>query len=169
LENNNNNSKEAILPVAEKRSFFSQLSEDGWAVLIGGLLIAVVLAVALSSTGLKFTTPVYQWADADDLFTKVLIGSNLLLIAGIGLVFAFLSSLAIWLSGGNIKKYITGFGLIYVLAIISLVIAGSKTVSYYGIEYVVFALIIGLLISNLTVLPAWIKEAARSEFLLKQD
>lgn len=167
VENNNSNSKEGALSVAEKRSFFSQLSEDIWAVLIGGLLIAAVLAVALSSTGLKFTTPVYQWADADDLFGKVLTVSNLLLIAGIGLAFAFLSSLAVWLSGGNIKKYLAGFGLIYLLAIISLVIAGSKTVSYYGIEYVVFALIIGLLISNLTVLPSWIKEAARSEFFIK--
>lgn len=143
------------------------LSEDIWAVLIGSLLIAVVLVGALSSPGFKFTTPSYKWASAADLFSKVLSLNNLLLIAGIGLVFALLSSIAIRLSGGSVKKYSTGFVLIYVLGIVSLIIAGNETINYYGIEYVVFALITGLLIGNLTVLPSWLKEAARSEFFIK--
>lgn len=151
----------------EKKNPFSILSEDGWAVIIGSLLITVVLAVALLSPGFTFTTPVYQWANADDLFTKVLSGKNLLLITGIGLVFALLSLVAIRLSGGNVKKYSSGFILIYVSGLLSLIIAGNKSVNYYGIEYVVFALIIGLLIGNLTVLPPWLKEAARSEFFIK--
>ncbi|MEI9911221.1 MAG: hypothetical protein WDO71_17055 [Bacteroidota bacterium] len=88
-----------------------------------------------------------------------------MIIAGIGWVFALLSSLAVRLTGGNVKGYITGFSLIYVLAIIALIIAGNKSVNYYGIEYVVFALVLGLLIGNLTVLPAWIKEAAGLNFL----
>ncbi len=156
-----------VLPPGRKGSFLSRLSEDIWAVWIGGILIAAVLAVALISSGYKFTTPVYQWANAGDLFTKVFSGTNLLIIAGIGWVFALLSSLAVRLTGGNVKGYITGFSLIYVLAIIALIIAGNKSVNYYGIEYVVFALVLGLLIGNLTVLPAWIKEAARSEFFIK--
>lgn len=150
-----------------KKNFISLLSEDVWAVIIGSLLIVVVLAAAFSSPGFKFITPVYKWATADDLFTKVLSLQNLLLIAGMGLVFALLSSVAIRLSGSSIKKYSTGFILIYVLGIVSLIIAGNKTVNYYGIEYVVFALLIGLLIGNLTILPAWLKEAARSEFFIK--
>lgn len=152
---------------AGKKSFFSALSEDGWAVLIGGILIAAVLGLILSSTNYKFTIPVYQWTNTNDLGTKVLNPANLLLIAVIGFIFSALSSVAIWLSGGNIKKYIAGFVLIYILGIISLIIAGNKSISYYGIEYVVFALIIGLLIGNLTTLPVWLKEAARSEFFIK--
>lgn len=151
----------------EKKHSFSILSEDGWAVIIGSLLITVVLAVALLSPAFTFASPVYQWANANDLFTKVLSAKNLFLITGIGLVFALLSLIAIRLSGGNVKKYGSGFILIYVLGILSLIIAGNKSVNYYGIEYVVFALIIGLLIGNLTVLPPWLKEAARSEFFIK--
>jgi uncharacterized integral membrane protein (TIGR00698 family) len=152
--------------IAAKQSVLS-LSEDVWAVIIGGLLIVTVLIVALLSPGFTFTIPVYQWANADDLVTKVFSGKNLLLLIGIGLVFALLSLAAIRLSGGSIKKYSAGFIFIYVLSVLSLIIAGNKSVNYYGIEYVVFALLLGLLIGNLTVLPSWLKEAARSEFFIK--
>ena len=152
--------------IAEKR-FVLNLSEDVWAVVIGSLLIAAVLLVGFLSPGFKFDTPVYQWTSKDDLLTKVLSINNVVLIAGIGLVFALLSSIGIRLSGGSIKKFSTGFVLIYILGVLSLIIAGNKAINSYGIEYVVFALILGLLIGNLTVLPSWLKEAARSEFFIK--
>jgi len=154
-------------PVAARRLWRFQLTEDGWAVLIGGVLIAAVLAIVFFANGYKFQVPVYQWVTSFDLTEKVLSVSNLVLIAIIGIIFAILSSLAIALSGGSIKRYIPGFTLIFLLGLISLIIAGNKTVSYYGVEYVVFGLVIGLLISNLTKLPDWIKEAARSEFFIK--
>src|SRR5678816_3504735 len=150
----------------DKRSFLSGLSEDIWAVLIGGLLIAIILA-GVFFLDIKFSTPVYQWKNGTDLLAKVLTGSNLLLLAVIGIIFLFLSSLAVAASGNNVKQYIAGFGIIFILALFSLMIAGNKSISYYGIEYVVFALLIGLLLSNLFHLPTWLKEAARSEFFIK--
>jgi uncharacterized integral membrane protein (TIGR00698 family) len=154
-------------PNSIRRLWRFQLTEDGWAVLIGAVLIVVVLAIVFFVQGYKFQVPVYQWETASDLTGKVLTVSNLLLIAIIGVIFAILSSLAIAISGGSVKKYIPGFSLIFLLGLVSLIVAGNKTVSYYGIEYVVFGLVIGLLISNLTKLPDWIKEAARSEFFIK--
>jgi uncharacterized integral membrane protein (TIGR00698 family) len=176
-----NNLHSAALPQAAevqlepvKKNFLSRLQEDGWAVLIAATLIIAVLAIALATPGFKFTTPVYQWANANDLLTKVLTSSNLLLLAVIGLIFAFLSSIAIWISGGNLRRFLTGFGVIFILGLISLIIAGNKSINYYGVEYVVFGLVIGLLISNLVPArirdkPAFapLKEAARSEFFIK--
>ncbi len=150
-----------------KPAFFSGLTEDWWAVVIGGFFIAAILIIALSSNEFKFTLPVYQWAHSEELISKVLTATNLLLITGIGSVFLIVSSVSIYLSQGSVRNYIPGFVLIFVLAIFSLVIAGNKSIAYYGIEYVVFALAAGLLIGNLTVLPAWLKEAARSEFFIK--
>jgi len=158
--------KSENVPV-EKLTFFARLTEDWWAVVIGGILIAAILVFAIAMPGFKFTLPVYQWADTNDLIGKVLTISNLLLIAGIGLIFMIISSISISLSGGSANKFIRGFTLIFLLGIVSLIIAGNKTVSYYGIEYVVFALFAGLLIGNLTTLPEWLKEAARSEFFIK--
>ena len=149
----------------KKGTFLSGLSEDIWAVVIGGLLIAVILAAAFF-LDIKFTTPVYQWKNGADLLSKVFTGNNLFILTVIGIIFLFISSLAA-ASGSSIKKYMAGFTVIFILAIISLIIAGNQSISYYGIEYVVFALLIGLLLNNLFRLPAWIKEAARSEFFIK--
>jgi uncharacterized integral membrane protein (TIGR00698 family) len=153
--------------IPARRNFFSQLHEDGWAVLMAGVIISVVLLFVFLSTGIKFKIPVYQWGNGSDLIEKVLAPINLLLLAVIGFIFSFLSSLAIWFSGGSARRFLTGFGLIYVLGVVSLIIAGNKFISSYGIEYVVFGLVIGLLLGNLTTLPVWVKEAARSEFFIK--
>src|SRR5437868_5869155 len=77
-------------PVAARRLWRFQLTEDGWAVLIGGFLIAAVLAIVYFIQGYKFQVPVYQWATASDLTGKVLTVGNLLLIAIIGVIFAIL-------------------------------------------------------------------------------
>jgi uncharacterized integral membrane protein (TIGR00698 family) len=155
------------IPGVGRRLWRFQLAEDGWAVLIGGVLIAAVLGIALASTGYNFKLPVYQWTTTDDLLSKVLSPGNLLLLAIIGVIFAILSSFAIALSGGSVKRYIPGFALIFLLGLISLIIAGNKTINTYGVEYVVFGLVIGLLISNLATIPDWLREAARSEFFIK--
>lgn len=148
-----------------KKTFFTALTEDWWAVIIGGILIAAILIIA--APGYKFSLPAYQWADSADLFGKVLSAGNLLLIFGIGFVFLIVSSISISLSGGDAARFAKGFALVFFLAILSLIIAGNKTINYYGIEYVVFALLAGLLIGNVTTLPTWLKEAARSEFFIK--
>jgi len=151
----------------EKKPIKQRLTEDGSAIFIGGLIIAGILITAFLTPSFTFSLPVYQWANGDDLFLKVFSANNLLLLAGIGIVFAVLSAIAVQLSGGSVGNYLKGFGVVYILALIALVIAGNKTIAYYGIEYVVFGLIIGLLLSNLAVLPAWLREAARSEFFIK--
>ena len=149
----------------EKKTFLNALTEDWWAVILGGSIIAAI--VFLASKGIAVELPAYKWASSADLFQKVLSIHNLALIAETGLVFFALSSLAILLSGGNIKRFAAGFTLIYALLILSFIVAGNKTIAYYGLEYVVFALLIGIVLGNVTKLPLWLKEAVRSEFYIK--
>jgi uncharacterized integral membrane protein (TIGR00698 family) len=145
----------------------ARLSEDIVAVCIASFLIALVLVMATLSNGFVFRPPVFKWSDTSALISSVLSPGNLASIAIIGIIFLFLSSVAIHFIGGSVKKFITGFALLYVLAIISLVIAGNHSVNYYGLEYVVFALFLGLFIGNVLGAPSWLKEAARSEFFIK--
>jgi len=158
-------------PIPEKLTpgitFRSLLSEDWVAFIIGGAVILAVLLLAGLTPGLKFQTPVYQWSNSSDLFSKVLAPSNLLLLAAIGVILFLLAIAAVFFLGGTPRRFVAGFAVIYILGITSLIIAGNSTISYIGLEYVIFGLVIGLLISNLSVLPEWLREAARSEFYIK--
>ncbi|HEX6428360.1 MAG TPA: putative sulfate exporter family transporter, partial [Niastella sp.] len=154
-------------PLIPRKAIFGNVTEDIWAVLIAGIIIVAILALTTWVTGFKLQLPSFQWENSSDLVNKVLSLKNILLVLQTGLIFLVLSGAAIGLSGGSIKKYATGFLLIYVLAIVALIVAGNKVINYYGLEYVIFALLLGLLIGNLTTIPVWLKEAARSEFFIK--
>lgn len=153
--------------MTETRILKARLSEDWVAFIIGGIVILTVLIITAAGTGTSFKAPVYQWTDAASLVSKVLAPSNLLLLAILGVIFLLLALIAVAFLGGQPKNFVTGFGVVYILGIISLIIAGNSTINYIGLEYVIFGLIIGLLISNLGVLPEWLREAARSEFYIK--
>lgn len=149
----------------DKKTFLQSLTEDWWAVILGTIIIATVLY--LTKNGTVISLPALKWASSEDLLAKILSASNLLLIVEMGAVFMALASIAIGLSGGNVVRFAGGFALIYFLAIVSFIIGGNKSVSYFGLEYVVFALLIGIALGNLIKLPFWLKEAVRSEFYIK--
>ena len=46
-------------------------------------------------------------------------------------------------------------------------IAGNQTVNYYGLEYVLWCLALGLFISNVIGVPKWLEMAVRTEFYIK--
>lgn len=148
-------------------SFWARLSEDIWATGIAGLLIAGVLGWALMVPGFKFPVPVYQWADGTELVGKVLSFGNLSTVLGWGALFAGLSAIAVWASGASVSAYLASFGVLFPIALVSLIVAGNKSIAQYGIEYVVFALLIGLFLGNAIKAPAWLLSAARSEFFIK--
>ena len=149
----------------DKKTFLQSLTEDWWAVILGSVIIASVLF--LTNSGTTIALPAYKWSGREELLNKILSPGNLLLILETGVIFLALASIAIALSGGNVARFAAGFTLIYLLANIAFIIGGNKTVSYYGLEYVVFALLIGILLGNLIKLPSWLKEAVRSEFYIK--
>lgn len=154
-----------ILPAPATKSFLSLLTEDWWALILGAIVI--LGAILFISNGLTYQLPAYKWSGSAELFSKVLSAHNLFLITQTGLIFLVLAGIAIVLSGGSVLKFAAGFAFIYLLVTLSFIIAGNRGVAYYGLEYVVFALLIGLILGNLLTIPAWLKEAVRSEFYIK--
>jgi uncharacterized integral membrane protein (TIGR00698 family) len=69
--------------------------------------------------------------------------------------------------GARAARYIPAFLCVFALAWLALVAAGNGTMSYWGLEYVIFALFIGLSISNTVGTPAWLMEAVRTEYFIK--
>jgi uncharacterized membrane protein YadS len=105
--------------------------------------------------------------DARATLPALFSADNLLRSAVIGAVFLILSLAAVWLGGGKPAVFIAGFPVVYFLSWISQLIAGNVSVTYWGFEYVVFALAIGLLIGNVFGVPAWLSEAVRTELYIK--
>jgi uncharacterized integral membrane protein (TIGR00698 family) len=106
-------------------------------------------------------------ADAGASLGGVFSARNLKTTALIGLAYLLVSAIGVALLGGNVARYALGFPVVYLLAWVAQVVAGNSTVSYWGLEYVIFALVIGLFISNVIGVPAWLREAVRTEYFIK--
>jgi uncharacterized integral membrane protein (TIGR00698 family) len=142
-------------------------TEDVRALLLAGITIFLIVMVALFVPQLKFPIPVYKWKNTEDLFHTVASLSNLSIVFFIAFAFLILYLLFLFVSGIALKKNIAGFLVLFLLAVLSQIIAGNKAIALYGLEYVVFALLFGLSLNYFFKLPSWIKEAAQSEFFIK--
>ncbi|GIX05544.1 MAG: UPF0324 membrane protein [Planctomycetaceae bacterium] len=75
-----------------------------------------------------------------------------------------LSCLGRGLSLGNFWR---GFPFLFLLTLTALVLAQHKVIRHYNLEYVLWALLLGLLISNTVGTPHWLRSALCSEFYIK--
>lgn len=98
---------------------------------------------------------------------KVFSGENLLKVLYIGVAALVLGAAGFALIGGNVGAFLIGFPAVLILAFLARVIAGNGLFIDYGVEYVIFALLMGLLISNTIGTPAWLRPAVQTEFFIK--
>jgi len=131
------------------------------AVILAALMIGAVLG------GWRPSLPMFSWATGADLVTKVLAPSNLITMAVSGLIFFVVASLGYALIGGRVARFAAGFPVVFVLACGAQIIAGQAVIKRLGLEYVIFALIIGLLLNHAMLLPDWLREAVRTEYYIK--
>ena len=86
---------------------------------------------------------------------------------GVVAVLLVLAAVGIVLLGGHAGPFIIGFPAVFALAWLARFIAGNGTFIDWGIEYVIFALALGLLVSNTLGTPAWLKPAVQTEYFIK--
>jgi uncharacterized integral membrane protein (TIGR00698 family) len=98
---------------------------------------------------------------------RVLSAENIQWSIIIGIAFLILSALAMAFMGEKVGLFVVGFPVVYILAWIAQFLAGNFTVNYYGLEYVLWCLVIGLVISNIVGVPSWLKPAVKTEFYIK--
>ncbi len=119
----------------------------------------------IKKEGIELSKKLSEGAGA--LVSKVFSKANILKSIYIGVAFLIITTIGITLMGGNVVAYVAGFPVIYGLSWFSQFIAGNSTINYWGLEYVIFALLIGLFISNVIGVPSWLKEAVRTEYYIK--
>ena len=75
--------------------------------------------------------------------------------------------IGIALLGARVLPFLLGLPVIFGLAFLARLLAGNGLFVDWGIEYVIFALALGLLISNTIGTPEWLKPAVQTEFFIK--
>jgi uncharacterized membrane protein YadS len=114
------------------------ISEDWLSVLVGAALIALVLG------GSRLTNPM-------QVALLVLVP----LTAGAAVL------------GARLLRFLPVALLISALAWLAQAIAALPAVSAWSLEYVIFALAIGLIVSHTVPVPEWLREAVRTEYYIK--
>ena len=145
--------------------------EDWLAVWIGFIIIAVagvaVLTGSFDFSAAKFSTW-HLWEDVVerksllDQFTASFWSRLLRTFVVLGLLFTS----GVKLMGGKVKEYLPAFAALFVLAVAVRIISAEFTLNRY-LEWAFWALIVGLLVSNTVGVPAWLRQAIRTEFYIK--
>lgn len=78
-----------------------------------------------------------------------------------------LTTVGVRVMGQHAGAYARAFVAVFVLAILSFVIANQTTIDAYGLSYAAWALLLGLLVSNTVGTPDWLKPAVRTEMYIK--
>jgi len=98
---------------------------------------------------------------------RVLSSGNLLKVLYLGVGFLIVTAVGIALVGARIAPFLIGLPVIFGLAFAARLLAGNGAFVNFGIEYVIFALLLGLLVSNTVGTPGWLKPAVQTEFFIK--
>ena len=147
-------------------------SEDWWACFLGWfILVLAIIGLSEVEAGkwvvnyLPKGPKIAKWTSLGAAFPKGIgtLGST------VGL-FAFMGVLT--MIGGafmklDLKRYVPGFIVIFFLAFVSMVLSKQAFLAKWGIEYVIFALIFGLIISNVFKVPKFLKAAGQTEYFIK--
>jgi uncharacterized integral membrane protein (TIGR00698 family) len=68
---------------------------------------------------------------------------------------------------GSFGRYIGGFAALFALTCLAYWIANQTNIRYWGLSYALWALLLGLLISNTIGTPKWLLAAAKTELFIK--
>jgi uncharacterized integral membrane protein (TIGR00698 family) len=98
---------------------------------------------------------------------RIFAADNLLKVLYVGIGLVVVSTIGIALLGSRVVPFLIGLPAILVLAWSARLLAGNGLFVDWGIEYVIFALLIGLLISNTVGTPHWLRPAVQTEFFIK--
>ncbi|MBA4418246.1 MAG: putative sulfate exporter family transporter [Syntrophus sp. (in: bacteria)] len=98
---------------------------------------------------------------------KVFSGENFIAAFWVLIFFWIIAAIGAALMGFPVGKFIAGFPIIFIIAFIAQFLAGNYSILYYGLEYVIWCLLIGLVISNTVGTPKWLLAAVRTEYFIK--
>ncbi len=85
------------------------------------------------------------------------------LLVALGAAFA----LAVRMMGENAQRFLGGYVVVFLGAILAYFIASQAAVKAYGLPYALWALVLGLLVSNTIGTPKWLLAGSKTELFIK--
>lgn len=90
---------------------------------------------------------------------KILVGPFFIGIVGFGF--------ARRMQGKPIAPFLIAFPVVFLLATVAYMMASQEVIKHYNLEYALWALLVGLLISNTIGVPEWLRPAVLTELYIK--
>jgi len=188
-DSSNDETKSEIPAAAQRQSTWQEMcsSEDWWAVWIGGVILLVsFLAVYLTIPGdvseqlangekVKLSSPLKPWIAKPGSWLRnpvkafYVAGEKNVLPGLFGVFVLALGFFGFGLTvmGHSAAKFAVGFCGVFLLATLAYVLAGQEVVKYYSLSYALWAIVVGMIISNTIGTPEFMKPAVRTEFYIK--
>lgn len=85
----------------------------------------------------------------------------------VAFILAVLFGVGMKVMQGQFLNFITGFIFVFLLAVLSYLFSQQSLMKEYGIGYALWAILIGLIISNTIGTPKWVKPAVQTEYFIK--
>jgi uncharacterized integral membrane protein (TIGR00698 family) len=86
-----------------------------------------------------------------------------ILMVGLAVFFG----IGIKVMGKPLAPFLKGFVVVFAIGVISYLLSGQDVAKQYGVEYAIWAIVIGMLICNTVGTPNWVKPALQTEFFIK--
>lgn len=80
---------------------------------------------------------------------------------------ALFFAIGIRFMGRSVGQFLIGFPAVFIVATLSFFLAAHQFANAWGLEYVLWAIIIGFLVSNTIGTPKWIMPAVQTEYYIK--
>tara|TARA_R110002073_G_scaffold318641_1_gene492822 strand:+ start:437 stop:1888 length:1452 start_codon:yes stop_codon:yes gene_type:complete len=157
-------------------------SEDWWAIWCAGLLLLVAFAAVWFSQGehasesiiagesVSITSPLKPYLSKPGKWTDNpidAIASSWQGILGAFVIIGVLFAVANQMRGKSASAFLAAFPVVFLLATLAYWMSGQSVVKAYNLEYALWALLVGLIISNTVGTPKFLRPAISTEFFIK--
>ncbi|GAA5507461.1 YeiH family protein [Novipirellula caenicola] len=157
-------------------------SEDWWAIWCAGLLLLGAFAAVWFSQGehvsenivagesVSITSPLKPYLSKPGKWTDNpidAIASSWQGILGAFVIIGALFAVANQMRGKSASAFLAAFPFVFLLATLAYWMSGQSVVKAYNLEYALWALLVGLIISNTVGTPKFLRPAISTEFFIK--
>jgi uncharacterized integral membrane protein (TIGR00698 family) len=143
--------------------------EDTWAIIIALGLTFIITLTYLSGGYAIFKAMAVSVPTWTDDIGKI---ASAVSSKGLGIFYLFVFFILAFAFGAkvmgyNVQRFLGGFTMLFILSLVVTILGSNKYMKDWQLETPVLALLLGMIIANVMTLPAWFKEALRTEYYVK--